>query len=134
MATDEITGNATLVGTTNAPSLVPDQPIDLDHLAGVSKGDPGTMREMLKLFNLQADVLVARMSSEVPRTAAARAHTLAACARSIGAWRVAENATTFEQAALASGPIVLNPAMRGLSQAVTEVQVAIGSFLSEIAQ
>jgi HPt (histidine-containing phosphotransfer) domain-containing protein len=118
-----------VVEAVEAPSLVPDRAIDIAHLARMACDEQATMWEMLRVFDLQADVLVARMTSEEPKVAAARAHTLAVSARSIGAWKVAESATAFENAARGSGPVVLSPAMNHLSETVTEAQVEIGSLL-----
>jgi len=113
-----------------APSLIPDHPIDFDQLGAIGQGDSRTMRKHLEVFDLQTEVLTARMTSEAPRDAAARAHTLAVTARSVGAWKVAECATEFERIALGAPPIVLGPAMYRLSVAVTDVHFAIESFLS----
>jgi HPt (histidine-containing phosphotransfer) domain-containing protein len=119
-----------VVETAEAPSLVPDRAIDLAHLSRIAQGDQATMWEMLRVFDLQADVLVARLTSEEPKVAAARAHTLAVSAKSVGAWKVAESAAVFEQAALSTGPVVLSPAMNRLTKSVTEAQVEINSFLA----
>jgi HPt (histidine-containing phosphotransfer) domain-containing protein len=119
-----------VVETVQAPSLVPDRAIDLAHLARVAHEDQATMWEMLRVFDLQADVLVARLTSEEPKVAAARAHTLAVSAKSVGAWKVAESAAGFERAALSTGPVVLSPAMNRLTKSVTEAQVEINSLLA----
>ncbi len=118
-----------VVETAEAPSLVPDRAIDLAHLARMAQDDKATMWEMLRVFDLQADVLVARLTSEEPKVAAARAHTLAVSAKCVGAWKVVELATAFENAARGSGPVVLSPAMNRLSETVTEAQVEINSLL-----
>lgn len=131
LADDAIGSSAQRIKNNEAPSLVPDRPIDFDRLTRLSGGDQKTMREVLQVFNLQADLLLARMASEEPRAAAARGHTLAVCAHSVGAWKVEACATRFEQIALESGPIALNPIMRRLAAIVTEAQGAIGSFLSD---
>lgn len=118
------------LGAISAPPLVPDEPIDLMQLSRLARGERKIMREVLKLFDLQAEVLTSRMISEAPKEAAARAHTLAASARSVGAWKVAEAAAAFKDAANEGGPIVLAPIMRRLSTAVSEAHGAIESFLS----
>jgi hypothetical protein len=123
------------IGSTNAiknetVSIVPDRSIDLDELCRVSHNNPATMRQILTNFALQADMLLALLASEAPKAAAARAHTLAASARALGAWQVAESATAFEEAALGPGPIRLNSAMNQLSAAVTDAQTEIASILS----
>ena len=88
------------------------------------------MRILLEAFDLQIEVLSTRMTSEAPKEAAARAHTLAVTARSVGAWKVAECAVEFESIALGPPPIALGPAMYRLSVAITDTHVAIEGFLS----
>ena len=113
---------------TEAPSLVPDRPIDFDQLSRMSHGQAETMRELLRVFNVQADLLLTRMASEDPKTAAARAQVLASSASCVGAWRVAECAAAFEREARGNGPISLNPALRRLAAAVIEAQQATNGF------
>jgi HPt (histidine-containing phosphotransfer) domain-containing protein len=109
-----------------APSLVPDRSaIDFEHLARMTGGDDGTMLEILRIFDLQADLLLARITSEAPRAVAARSHTLADSARSVGAWRVLEAAIELERVALAPGPVALNSSISRLSAALSEAQVKI---------
>lgn len=120
------TDTTRVVDIAEAPSLLPEgRAINFAQLARFTRGDAATTHEILKVFDLQADVLVARIMSEAPKTAAARAHTLAISARSIGAWKVAEAATTLERLAAQPGPVVLSAAMSRLSTAVTEAQVEI---------
>lgn len=114
----------------SAPSLIPDHPIDFYQLGSIGQGDGKTMRKLLEVFDLQTEVLTARMTSEAPKDAAARAHTLAVTARSVGAWKVADCAAEFERIAVGAPPIVLGPAMYRLSVAITDVHGAIESFLS----
>lgn len=115
-----------------APSLAPDQPIDFEQLAQMGQGDNKTIRELLETFDLQAEVLTARMASEPPKQAAARAHTLAASARLVGAWKVANCAADFEHIALGPQPIVLGPVMIRLMTAITDTHGVIASFLSPL--
>lgn len=122
------------VDVNSAPSLIPDQPIDFQQLAALGQGDSKTIRKLLEVFDLQTEVLSARMTSEAPREAAARAHTLAVTAKSVGAWKVAECAAEFERVALGPQPIVLGPSMYRLSIAITDTHLAIESFLSSCAQ
>jgi HPt (histidine-containing phosphotransfer) domain-containing protein len=130
MLVDQTLGSTSAIEITEAVSIVPDRSIDLDQLCRVSHNNPDTMRQMLTVFHLQADMLLALMASEAPKTAAARAHTLAASARALGAWQVADSATAFEEAALGSGPVMLSSAMNRLSAAVTEAQAEIAGILS----
>jgi HPt (histidine-containing phosphotransfer) domain-containing protein len=92
------------IDSKDAPGLAPDdRPIDLVHLARATLGDRGLEREVLQLFDRQADQLIARMRSATPASIATLAHTLKGSARGIGAWRVARAAEMLEVIALAGG-------------------------------
>jgi HPt (histidine-containing phosphotransfer) domain-containing protein len=113
-----------------APPLAPEEPaIDLAHLARMTLGDRNLECEVLDLFDRQADMLLARMANEPPRVVAALAHTLAGSARGIGAWKVAEAATTVESLASQPGAITLTRPMNRLVAAVAEARAAIGDML-----
>src|SRR5215813_2256230 len=58
-----------------APPLSPGQPaVDFAHLARMTLGEKGLEREVLDLFERQADMLLARMVAEEPRMVGAFAH------------------------------------------------------------
>jgi len=110
----------------SAPPLSPGQPaVDLAHLARMTLGEKGLEREVLDLFERQADMLLARMAAEEPRMLGALAHTLAGSASGIGAWRVAEAATALERAAAVLGTGALAALVDHLAAAVAEVHAAI---------
>jgi HPt (histidine-containing phosphotransfer) domain-containing protein len=110
----------------SAPPLSPGQPaVDLAHLARMTLGEKGLEREVLELFQRQADMLLARMAVEEPRMVSAFAHTLAGSASGIGAWKVAEAATALERAAAVPGTGALGTLLDHLAAAVAEVHVAI---------
>ena len=110
----------------SAPPLSPGQPaVDLAHLARMTFGEKGLEREVLDLFERQADMLLAHMTAEDPRMLGALAHTLAGSASGIGAWKVAEAATALERAAAAPGTGVLAGLIDHLAAAVAEVHAAI---------
>jgi HPt (histidine-containing phosphotransfer) domain-containing protein len=114
----------------HSPPLAPSEPaLDLAHLSRMTLGDSGLEREVLDLFDRQADALLARMASEEPRKVAELAHALAGSASGIGAWRVAEAAAAVERAASEPGAVVLTGVMDHLVTAVAEVQAAIGELL-----
>jgi HPt (histidine-containing phosphotransfer) domain-containing protein len=116
----------------SAPPLAPaDQMIDLDHLARMTLGEPKLEREVLGLFDQQAEMLLERMTSEAPRVIAALAHTLIGSARGVGAWKLAAAAEAVEKIASAPGPTTLTAAMNRLSSAVAETQVAIAELLRD---
>jgi len=131
MLAAEVDPCARIIESFESPSLAPDYPLHLGQLTRISDGRLETMHEILNVFSRQADVLVARMVVEEPKAVAARAHTFADSALSIGAWKVAECATAVERAARNPGPISLNPTVRSLSAAVVETQQAIGSLLAD---
>jgi HPt (histidine-containing phosphotransfer) domain-containing protein len=110
----------------SAPPLSPGQPaVDLAHLARMTLGEKGLEREVLDLFERQADMLLARMAADDPRMVGAFAHTLAGSASGIGAWRVAEAATALERAAAVPGTGALAGLIDHLAAAVAEVHAAI---------
>jgi HPt (histidine-containing phosphotransfer) domain-containing protein len=110
----------------SAPPLSPGQPaVDLAHLARMTLGEKGLEREVLDLFERQADMLLARMAAEGPRMLGALAHTLAGSASGIGAWRVAEAATALERAAAVPGTGALAGLVDHLAAAVADVHAAI---------
>ena len=118
------------VGHAVAPPLAPSEPaLDLVHLSRMTLGESGLEREVLAMFDRQADALLARMASEEPRKVAELAHTLAGSASGVGAWKVAEAATAVERAASEPGAIALTGVMDHLVTAVAEVQAAIGELL-----
>jgi HPt (histidine-containing phosphotransfer) domain-containing protein len=110
----------------SAPPLSPGQPaVDLAHLARMTLGEKGLEREVLELFQRQADMLLAHMAAEDPPMLGALAHTLAGSASGIGAWKVAETATALERAAAVPGTGALATLIDHLAAAVAEVHVAI---------
>ena len=55
------------VQTVSAPPLAPvERPIDLEHLSRMTLGDRSLEREVLQLFDRQADMLMTRMRTATP--------------------------------------------------------------------
>jgi HPt (histidine-containing phosphotransfer) domain-containing protein len=120
---------STALDHTDAPPLVPVDPIiDTDHLARMTLGEESLEREVLHLFECQAEILLRRMANEPPKGVAALAHTLTGSARGIGAWKVAAAAEAVERAAAAPAPVVLTDVMGRLADAVSEAQRAIAEL------
>ena len=71
--------------------------IDMQHLARMTLGEQSLQREVLALFDRQADVLLPRIRRGAPALAASLAHTLKGSAVSIGAFEVARAAESVEQ-------------------------------------
>jgi HPt (histidine-containing phosphotransfer) domain-containing protein len=107
-------------------------PIDMEHLAQMTLGERGLEIEVLRLFDLQAELLLARMREVGPEGVATLAHTLSGSARGIGAWRVAAAAEATECAVKQSAPLA--PAVARLTACVEEARRAIAGLLSVAAQ
>ena len=86
-----------------AVARVVDQPafevvIDTEHLSRMTLGELSLQREVLALFDRQADLLLPRIRAGAPAMAAASAHTLKGSAVGIGAFKVARAVEQVEQA------------------------------------
>jgi HPt (histidine-containing phosphotransfer) domain-containing protein len=91
-------------------------------------GDHSLEREVLALFDRQAEMLIGRMAGNEPAAVAALAHTLKGSARGIGAWGVASAAEAVETASNSSGDVV--PAVEALSCAAARAREAIAGRLA----
>ena len=83
------------------PSSLPGgsaQVIDTQHLFRMTLGELSLQREVLALFDRQADILLLRIRRGAPAVAAASAHTLKGSALGIGAFKVARAAEAVEHA------------------------------------
>ena len=83
------------------PSSLPGasaQIIDTQHLFRMTLGELSLQREVLALFDRQADILLPRIRRGTPVVAAASAHALTGSAVGIGAFKVARAAEAVEQA------------------------------------
>jgi HPt (histidine-containing phosphotransfer) domain-containing protein len=109
-----------------ASALEPAEPIDRAHLARMTFGDRSLEREVLQLFDRQAEILIDRMRSGDAAAVGALAHTLKGSAASVGAVSVAAAAAAVEQAATASARGL---AIEKLDLAVGAVRAAIGDML-----
>jgi HPt (histidine-containing phosphotransfer) domain-containing protein len=113
----------------SAPPLVPvERPIDLEHLSRMTLGERGLEREVLKLFDHQAQMLMERMRQSCLANVAAAAHTLMGSARGIGAWSVARAAEQVEVAAATEGSAI-DAAIGALSTSVAEARAVIADLL-----
>ncbi len=119
-----------LVDSVVAPPLSPvDRPIDIEHLARMTLGERDLEREVLCLFDRQADMLLVKMQEAAPAAIAAYAHTLKGSARGIGAWSVAEAAAAVETAAQRAETAQLARAMSRLTLAIGEARRVIAELL-----
>jgi HPt (histidine-containing phosphotransfer) domain-containing protein len=116
------------VARVSAPPLVPvERPIDLEHLHRMTLGERALERDVLQLFDRQADMLMERVRQSCPANVAAAAHTLMGSARGIGAWSVARAAEQVE-AAVADGH-GMEAAIHALSVSVSDARAVIFDLL-----
>ncbi|HVV60391.1 MAG TPA: Hpt domain-containing protein [Pseudolabrys sp.] len=103
------------------------QPIDRAHLTRMTLGDRSLEREVLQLFERQAEMLLERMNEVEAASVPALAHTLKGSARGIGAWNVARAAEALE---LADGaPAEFEAAKRELASTVATARAIITELL-----
>ena len=107
-----------------------DVAIDRGHLTRMTFGDRSLEREVLALFDRQAELLIARMRGGEPSAVATLAHTLKGSAAGIGASRVAQTAGAAEIAAGLSAA-ECSQAIDRLAASVDEARVLIAEFLQE---
>jgi|SRR5438105_6025594 len=127
-------GPVTALPARLAPSVLPsglqgsENIIDMDHLARMTLGDASLTVDILRLFDRQAAMLLARMMDEVPKVIAALAHTLNGSARGIGAWQVGAAAESLERTANDCDPADLESDLGRLADAVAEAQIVIADL------
>jgi HPt (histidine-containing phosphotransfer) domain-containing protein len=103
--------------------------IDTDHLARMTLGELSLQREVLALFDRQADVLLPRIRGGAPPLAASLAHTLKGSAVSIGAFKVARAAEAVEQQAQGQQAAVAD-AIDALAAVLDEAKAEIARLLA----
>lgn len=121
-----MTGSALL--TARGRSQQP-QVIDERHLIGMTLGDARLEREVLEPFLRQAALMLDRADTAPPASAAAAAHALKRSARSIGAWRLARAADSFEQAVANAEELQIKEALSELRASCFEAAAAIAARL-----
>jgi HPt (histidine-containing phosphotransfer) domain-containing protein len=127
--------SAVPVDRTDVPPSVADEPaIDVTHLARMTFGEQGLECEVLRLFDRQASMLLARMQGASLVELAAFAHTLKGSAHGIGAWQVAKAAEALEQAASAHDHRDLAGALDRLGAAVKVARAAITGRIAVLDQ
>jgi HPt (histidine-containing phosphotransfer) domain-containing protein len=104
--------------------------IDLAHLERMTFGEQNLAREVLRLFDRQADILLAHIKRAPPACAARLAHTLNGSARGVGAWKVAAAAEQYELAAHESDPEKLARNFEQLGRAIIEARSTIEALLA----
>ena len=104
--------------------------IDAAHLKRMTLGEQSLEAEVLRLFDRQAEILLARMSDAPPEAIMVFAHTLKGSARGIGAWVVAAAAEAVEGGTDGTGPQSLAEALDRLASAIGDARMAIDRLLS----
>jgi len=102
--------------------------IDRSQLSRMTFGDRSLEREVLQLFDRQAELLMERMNASGPAAIATLAHTLKGSAVGIGAGRVARAAAAAELAA-SHGPDECSEAIAELARSVAEARAQIAGLL-----
>jgi HPt (histidine-containing phosphotransfer) domain-containing protein len=102
--------------------------IDRNQLSRMTFGDQSLEREVLQLFDRQAELLMERMNASNPAAIATLAHTLKGSAVGIGAGRVARAAAAAELAA-SQTPGECGPAIADLARSVAEARAQIAGLL-----
>jgi hypothetical protein len=92
-------------------------------------GERSLEREVLQLFDRQAEILFARMRHAAPAAVGAFAHTLKGSSRGIGAWRVASEAETVELTAVGGDATAVAAALDRLGAAIDEARLVIAELL-----
>lgn len=103
--------------------------LDRAHLSRMTFGDRGLEREVLQLFDRQAELLMQRIHASAPAAIVTLAHTLKGSAVGIGASRVARAAANTELAA-GGMPADLGAEIDQLARAVAEARTHISALLS----
>ena len=102
--------------------------LDRTHLARMTFNDCSLEREVLQLFDRQAELLMQRIRGSEPPAIATLAHTLKGSAAGIGAGRVADAAAAIELLAI-NAPGECKCAIDQLARAVDEVRIEIAALL-----
>jgi len=119
----------TFSSSESVPGEAPDgAAIDRSHLSRMTFGNLSLEREVLQLFERQAELLLARMRASEPAAVATLAHTLKGSAAGIGAARVARAACAAELAASRT-PGECSQAIDELAHTVEEARTQIAGML-----
>lgn len=104
------------------------RPINLAHLDRMTHGDRALAREVLRLFDSQAERQLATLASaDNAKARAEAAHALKGAARGVGAFAVARIAEDVE--ACAKDEVAFASSLARLKARVTEARLAIPDLL-----
>ncbi len=110
-------------------ALAPTAAIDRGQLSRMTFGDRSLEREVLQLFDRQAELLLARMRGADAAAVATLAHTLKGSAASIGASGVELAAAALERAAgTAEGAVAVGRLATAIAAACAEIAALLGAI------
>jgi HPt (histidine-containing phosphotransfer) domain-containing protein len=113
-----------------SPSGAAGAVIDTEHLSRMTLGELSLQREVLALFDRQADMLLPRIRGGAPAMAATSAHTLKGSAVGIGAFKVARAVEQVEQAqSLENRDAQIDAAVATLAAVLEEAKAEIARLL-----
>lgn len=111
-------------GSEALPRMQLKRPVDLDHLARQTSGDPQVEREALQLFVVQSRLYLQRLRMAVgERERLDTAHSLKGSAAAVGAWGVAEFSEQLEQ-------LVSGGSERGIRNLLGDLEIEIEEICS----
>jgi len=113
------------------PEVRPDSgPFDQAHLDHMTHGDRALAREVLRLFDSQAERQLEALASAADAKARAdAAHTLKGAARGVGAFAVARTAEDVEVCAKDKDEIAFASSLARLKARVAEARLALPDLL-----
>jgi hypothetical protein len=103
--------------------------IDTAHLSRMTLGERSLEREVLALFDRQADILLPRIRKGAPAVAAVSAHTLKGSAVGIGAFKVARAAEAVERTQRFERDAAAKAAIDTLAVVLDEAKAEIARLL-----
>ncbi|MDO8534012.1 MAG: Hpt domain-containing protein [Xanthobacteraceae bacterium] len=104
-------------------------PFDLAHLEQATNGDRALAREVLQLFDRQAEKLLTEIATAAdPRRRSEAAHTLKGAARGVGAFVLANAAEAIETAD--DDPVAVIGMLARLSARVVEARLALSGLIA----
>src|SRR5262245_56037426 len=109
-----------------SPSTVPDDTLDRAHLFRMTLGDHSLEGEVLRLFDRQCGMLLARMVGADAACIRALAHTIDGSARGVGAWRVSQSARALMQTCNDGGDP--KPSIAALQSAIDETLIIVADL------
>lgn len=119
-------------GSEDRPRMHPRRPVDLDHLARQTSGDPQVEREALQLFVVQSRLYLQRLRVAIgERERLDTAHSLKGSAAAVGAWGVAEFSEQLEQLVARGSERGIRDLLGELESEIDEICGFVGRLYTE---